>query len=771
MIKKKLFKYGSVFMCAAMMACSLAACGTTTANVQEATKVSQAAGNDAETTLSNAISSQLGSSIATTSSSSTTNSKDETVYVFANANGKQDHVIVNEKLNNVTGQSSIKDLTNLDNIKNLSGDETSTSGSGKGLTWNANGNSITYQGTTTQEAPVSIKVTYYMDGKEISAKDLAGKSGKVTMRYDFKNYEKKTIMVNGEAKTAYVPFTMITGMMLPSDKFSNIEVTNGKLMEYNDGSVALGVTMPGLKDSLNLTLGDEDLDIDIPEYFEVTADVNDFELDMTMSVASNNLLSDVNLDNLSTDSLDDKMNTLTDAANQLQDGSATLSDGLGQLASNVPTLTDGVSQLDNAAGTLQGATAQLASGGSNLKAGVNAYTEGVSQAAGGSDLVTDGANQVNQGINAMSDEAKNVLVQGVAQLNSGIHKLANTLNASFAEIKQNADQYGKDYTAALTSAASMQQMCTTPIAAAGGVTVNDMLTGISGTYAGGVDMKLTTGDDLASQTLTKDAESLLTKYLTAYTAEVRIRTAAPTAFDSIDTIIKTASKGQVTTIEQAYQNQIGLLLKAVGNGGVSEALSQVYTKATTTKDPETGMNLSQSLNALCTGADQLQTGIGSFDNLTPERETICSALYKLQVGTNELSSGSKNLNTGLSTLKSKNNDLNSGVATLADATSLLADKSVTLKDATGTLNSASITLGDAINQLSEGSITLKDGMVEFNETGVKKLASLVQDDGSDCIDTLKAVVNLGSDYQSFGGKTDDLDGSVKFIYKLDEISK
>ena len=122
-------------------------------------------------------------------------------------------------------------------------------------------------------------------------------------------------------------------------------------------------------------------------------------------------------------------------------------------------------------------------------------------------------------------------------------------------------------------------------------------------------------------------------------------------------------------------------------------------------------------------------------------------------------------------MKSKNNDLNSGVATLADATSLLADKSVTLKDATGTLNSASITLGDAINQLSEGSITLKDGMVEFNETGVKKLASLVQDDGSDCIDTLKAVVNLGSDYQSFGGKTDDLDGSVKFIYKLDEISK
>ena len=361
MIKKKLFKYGSVFMCAALMACSFAACGTNTSSAVQNEVAANEQDTDTETMIADVLTSQL-SSAPKVATEAKTDSKEETVFVFTKADGQQDHVIVNEKLKNVTGKSSITDVSSLSNITNLTGDETSTT-NGNSLTWAADGNSITYQGTTTQTAPVSMKVTYYLDGKEISASDLAGKSGKVTMRFDYTNNAKKTITVNGKTKTVYVPFTMVTGMLLPSDNFSNIEVTNGKITEVNDSNVVFGITMPGLKDSLDMKFDNEKLDLDVPEYFEVTADVTDFELDMMMSMATSNFLSDIDTDDLSIDNLKDKVNELQDAADQLTDGtnqladatpqlvdgSKALADGTQQLNDQVPTLTDGVSQLENGA--------------------------------------------------------------------------------------------------------------------------------------------------------------------------------------------------------------------------------------------------------------------------------------------------------------------------------------------------------------------------------------------------------------------------------------
>ena len=94
-----------------------------------------------------------------------------------------------------------------------------------------------------------------------------------------------------------------------------------------------------------------------------------------------------------------------------------------------------------------------------------------------------------------------------------------------------------------------------------------------------------------------------------------------------------------------------------------------------------------------------------------------------------------------------------------------------LKAGTSQLRSASATLADGVDQLAEGSITLKDGMIEFNETGVQKLANLVKNDAQDAVDTIKKIVELGNDYQSFAGKSDDVKGTVKFIYKTEGITK
>ena len=765
MIKKRLFKFTSVFMCAAMMAVSFAACGTNTASVNDTNSIAyeQSKSGDAESTLESIINEQLlGASKSNVSTVSKENSKEETVYVFADASGRQSKLLVNEKLKNATNQKTISDVSNLKNISNLNGDETFTA-SGSKLSWAADGNSITYQGTSDEAAPVTMKVTYYLDGKEISADQLAGKSGKVKIRFDYTNNLKKTITVNGKSKQAYVPFTMITGMMLPNDNFSNVEVTNGKVVEAADSNVVVGITMPGLKDSLNISFDGKKADLDIPEYFEVSADVTDFSLDMTLSVATSNLLTDANLDDINLNDLNIQINTLSDAGNQLADGATTLSDGIAQLQSNVPDLTSGVAQLDDGAGTLQ--------------SGLSQYTDGVASAADGVAALDAGANQLSSGINALSDTFKSQILTGVAQLADGADALvggiqnqlipgANTLSAGIDKL----------------SAKTLETAATTTLP--NGATLNDILTQV-GQLAGGVDMTIKTATDLSGDlTDESNVTALFTKYITAYTAAVKLdtlsayNTAIKAQLDTVNGTISQITGGAYTKLDSLYTAEMGLLLQAVSNGGVYTALNTVYNTATQTVDPETGYNLSQSLLALSNGAKQLigglgqikdgagqislgakklKMGIGSFDELNPAAETVCSALYKLQAGGSQLTGGTKQLGDGLSTLKSNNETLNSGASAL--------------KAGTSQLRSASATLADGVDQLAEGSITLKDGMIEFNETGVQKLANLVKNDAQDAVDTIKKIVELGNDYQSFAGKSDDVKGTVKFIYKTEGITK
>ncbi len=59
------------------------------------------------------------------------------------------------------------------------------------MTWNTDGEDIYYQGTTDQDLPVSVKLTYYLDGKEIKPADLKGKSGHLKIQVDYTNKEKK----------------------------------------------------------------------------------------------------------------------------------------------------------------------------------------------------------------------------------------------------------------------------------------------------------------------------------------------------------------------------------------------------------------------------------------------------------------------------------------------------------------------------------------------------------------------------------------------------
>lgn len=233
--------------------------------------------------------------------------KDESVYLISDANGNVNKTIVVDHLKNKDKKDTLDDASNLSDIENVKGKEKFTQ-SGDKLTWQAGGKDIYYQGTATEEPPVTQKVTYYLDGKEISPEDLAGKSGKVKIRFDYTNTTSYTETVNGEKQTVSVPFAAITGLVL-GDGFKNIEVTNGKAEVSNSSSVVLGYALPGLKDSLGIKDGDLDGDVNIPEYMEMTADVENFSMPAAMTFVVN--ASDyVSTDGIDTSDLDDMINDL-----------------------------------------------------------------------------------------------------------------------------------------------------------------------------------------------------------------------------------------------------------------------------------------------------------------------------------------------------------------------------------------------------------------------------------------------------------------------------
>ncbi len=141
--------------------------------------------------------------------------KAETVYVMADASGAANEIIVSEWLRNQRGASVLEDFSNLTDIENVEGYEEFTKNSDGSLTWQADGADIYYQGKTDAKLPVGVSLSYKLDGKEIAADELAGKSGRVTIRFDYTNNLTAETMVNGKEETIAVPFAMISGKWFP----------------------------------------------------------------------------------------------------------------------------------------------------------------------------------------------------------------------------------------------------------------------------------------------------------------------------------------------------------------------------------------------------------------------------------------------------------------------------------------------------------------------------------------------------------------------------
>lgn len=714
--------------------------------------------------------------------------KDESVYLISDANGNVNKTIVVDHLKNKDKKDTLEDASNLSDIENVKGKEKFTQ-SGDKLTWQAGGKDIYYQGTATEEPPVTQKVTYYLDGKEISPEDLAGKSGKVKIRFDYTNTTSYTETVNGEKQTVSVPFAAITGLVL-GDGFENIEVTNGKAEVSDSSSVVLGYALPGLKDSLGIKDKDLDGDVNIPEYMEMTADVENFSMPAAMTFVVN--ASDyVSTDGIDTSDLDDMINDLKDASTQLQDGSKTLAEGtdtladglstlqskLGTFASGVGTLqsglktyTDGVSTLSGGLNTLGNSTGalvsgadklnsgagQLASGSATLKDGLKSYTDGANGLAkGASDLdagigtlakksgtLVDGATKLNDGAADLATGAK-ALSDGMDKLNTGIQDV----NAGAADLASGADQ--------LKAGADKLN-----------VSVNGAVDENGNKISGDVVETLSTDMKVQIQTMldSKFNNNEVIKQLLPSLKVDKI------TVDNVSTVTEAVAKnpdlGKIIGVENynnlligLYQMQGAVTLytqfssELQNNEQIKALKDGVSSLSTGINGIESGSNdlaagtkqLADSSPALKDGAIALKAG--TF-NLKAGTDSLVNSIPTLIGGIKQLKDGSSQLNAGAAKLTSNNDTLNAGATALNAGASQLSAGTQSLMNSVPTLTSG-------IKQLVDGSNTLVANNAQLN-SGASQLA-----DGTNQIVSGVDQLTTGSKTLSEGAHT-LADGMVQF---------
>ena len=757
--------------------------------------------------------------------------KDESVYLISDANGNVNKTIVVDHLKNKDKKDTLEDASNLSDIENVKGKEKFTQ-SGDKLTWQAGGKDIYYQGTATEEPPVTQKVTYYLDGKEISPEDLAGKSGKVKIRFDYTNTTSYTETVNGEKQTVSVPFAAITGLVL-GDGFENIEVTNGKAEVSDSSSVVLGYALPGLKDSLGIKDKDLDGDVNIPEYMEMTADVENFSMPAAMTFVVN--ASDyVSTDGIDTSDLDDMINDLKDASTQLQDGSKTLAEGtdtladglstlqskLGTFASGVGTLksglktyTDGVSILSGGLNTLGNSTGALVSGADKLNSGAGQLASGSAKLKDGLKTYTDGASQLNTGLNQLNDNTGS-LATGVTSLNDGAKTLSDGINAAnkgAAGVSAGVAQLKTSIDTAKTGADSLT---------AGAKQVDEgvdklkkSLSGMPDTIKASINKSLEPLNELNVGKLFKTLRYIDTDKITADNVSVAADAAVKNKEDIINALKNMPIKDPAATYNQILvglsQGQGAVSVYSVVNQSVTDSASTVQalkdgsakvSDGASSLDAGLGRlsdgaselssgasDLAKGTTQLATGATELQTGTQSLADKLPE---LTKGITSLVNGSNELvknndtlNAGATALNAGASQLSAGTQSLMNSVPTLTSGIKQLVDGSNTLVANNAQLNSGASQLADGTNQivsgvdqlttgsktLSEGAHTLADGMVQFNEEGINKILDAYNGDLKPFTNKLQAVIDAGEEYQTYSAIADGQTGSVKFIYKLASI--
>ena len=688
--------------------------------------------------------------------------KEETVYVMAKADGTVDKIIVSDWIKNNDHADVIKDVAALGDIENVKTDASFTMDSDNMRVWQTDGEDLYIQGEGTTPLPVDLSLTYTLDGKVVTPDEIAGKSGDVTIRFDYTNNQYENVEIDGKEERIYVPFFMLSGLFLDSSQFSDVHVTNGKVVSDGDRIIVAGIAFPGLQHDLGLSHDT----VEIPDYFEITAHTDNFKLGTTVTIAANGLFDQLGTDKIdSIKDLNDSLDKLDSAMSALIDGSSQLYSGLNTLLESSGTLTSGVDALYDG-------SVQLNDGAKQVNSGAGALENGAATLSAGSVTLDNGALDLYSGLNTLD-------------LNSS--KLTNGSNATF--------------TALLSTARSSLQSA--------GLDVPELT---KDNYAAVLDQLVSQLSDdnvkakataAAKEKVTASVEANRDAVTAAVTAAVRENVAAQVTAGvhdqvtaavigsmgySVDEYNAAAAAGM---IDEATQEQVNAAITAQMNADSTQATVANLTDQNMQSDAVQATitsNTDAKIEALIDEnmqSDEVQKAISdALASAKAGREKILalkaqldsygtfdSGLQDYTNGVGSAAGGASQLHSGTTTLRNGAADLSAGATQLHSGTQSLSDGASALTDGILTLKNGVPALTEGVTLLRDGAMTLNEGLKTFNTEGISKITSLKDSELSKIATRLKATADVAKHYKSYSGLTDEMDGEVKFIYKTEEIEK
>lgn len=668
--------------------------------------------------------------------------KDETVYVIKDANGVQKNVYVAEWLRNGQKSKKIKDESNLEKIKNTAGDET-YSKSGNNLTWNANGDDIRYQGTTNADLPVSVNVSYFLNGKRMTADQIAGKSGNVEIKFKYDVHKVDVVNVNGEQYSLNHPYTMASGVMLDNAHFTDVKVSSGKSVNDGNNTVCLGVAFPGMKQNLNL----KNNKLDIPEEVTIKAKTDDFEIDGTYTAALDGVLSDLNLSSITggsmgkLDELTSGLTQLSNASNQLVNGTDKLRGGANKLLAGSQSLQSGAASLASGANSLASGTGRLASGSSQLNSGIVSLYQGLGQLSANSQALRKATYTLEN----------QVFKTAGSQINKALKEQNITMEVNLTP--SNYVQQLTGISGKATGAAETQ--------------IREALTraGVSGKSTQNTIMSLAYNQMMTSKNAGKTLS--VTEAVTkagALAKEAQVVQAATSNGEIVNQAVAqigvtNSSKEKVAAAATA----IYLQKQGMSESEAAAKAAEYVQAAALYQDAETNAssNSTALINYAAASSDAVKNASSQLKTVRTSLDSVVAyvkAVETYTAGVDSAYAGSKKLLAGSSQLMSGAQQVNSGAAQLASG----AEK----------LNKGSQSLVSGIGSLASGANTLSSGMNKFNSEGIQKLTgALNENELKDMTNRLEAIVQASKRSNMIGGMADNMTGESRMIFKTMEIKK
>lgn len=657
--------------------------------------------------------------------------KDETVYVLANAEGEAKRVIVSDWLTNPDGEKDLADATTLKDAKAVKGSAFLKDG----VWYNADGADVYYQGDAEDALPVNLTVSYTLDGEAKTAAEMTGKSGRVTIRVACDVKETKD--------GVKVPFAALTAALLDNDVFTNIEVTNGKFLDDGDRTVVVGWALPGLQETLKLDAET----VTLPEYVEISADAKNFEAPTTLTVVTNELFSAVDVDSIDATELTENINKLKDGMAQLKDGASRLADGVSALKDGAKTLADGATELKN--------------GAEALKEGANPLGDGVSQLNDGATALETGSTQLAEGLNTLTANNE-ALASGATKLFETVLGIANTqLSAAMENAPTlTIENYEETLTALLDacSEAGIDKQLHDQVEAVvnqNRAKIEEAVTAkVQETVAAQVEEAVrenVTAQVLAAMDMTPDT----------YKAAVESGALTDAQKNQIAAAVDAQMKSQevkAVLAQQTGQTMGSDEIKATIEQNVNEQVEALTQQNMASKDVqakraaalEQGQAAAASLTALKAQLDDYRTFYDGLNAYLAGTAQAANGASELKIGAAQLAAGTEELNGKVPALLEGIGSLSNGMNTLTE-------------------NLPSLT--DGVQQLLDGANELKDGLNTFDEEGVSKLVSLVEDDLADMLDRVKAALNAANAYTTYTSLGENMTGRVRFVWRTDANQK